>query len=201
MKRILMGLIILLFFARCYAEQPPFKLLATVIEPALDKSTCVIMNLETKKQISCRLLDKIEGYQIVKIIRGSVKLLKDGKLYALDFPLGNENKGISYDAITINRQDILKKISEPSVLLTQGMPIPCIESGKIIGFKIPGLKDKALLEMAGLAEGDIATKVNGERLNSIPKAIELYNKYKNQNEINLEVKRGDITKSFTYFIN
>lgn len=187
-----------------YAEaekQLPIKLLATVIEPDPAKSTCIILNSETKTQANYKALDTVCGYQIVKITRGSIKLLRDGKLYTLDFPFGNENKGVSSDAITINRQEILKKISIPSVLLTQGLPQPYVEAGKILGFKVPAIKDKSLLQMAGLAEGDIATKVNGEKLDSIPKAIEVYSRVKNQERVNLEIRRGDIVKTLTYFIN
>ena len=179
----------------------PLKLLATVIDQDFNQSSCVIMNLETKQQANYKTLDSVFGYQIIKIIRGTVKMLKDGKIYVLDFPLGNENVPEYDESINIKRQAVIERISDPSTLLTEAKPMPYVKAGKIQGFKIPALKDKTLLKMAGLAEGDIATKINGEKLDSIPKAIQLYNKYKNQEQINLEIKRGDVVMNLNYFIN
>ena len=170
-------LMMTLFFVRgAYAENernPRLKLMATVIDKDFNQSSCVIMNLDTGKQSPYKVMDQVSGYQIVKIIRGSVKLLKEGKVYVLDFPLGNENIPESYESISIKRQAVLEKISNPGVLLTEAKPMPYVKEGKIQGFKIPALKDKSLLKMAGLAEGDIATKINGEKLDSIPKALQL----------------------------
>lgn len=202
---VILTLAFILFFVKgSYADSEqnlPLKLLATVIDKDFNQSSCVIMNLETKAQGNYKTLDSVSGYQIVKIIRGSVKLLKEGKIYVLDFPMGNENVPEGYESITIKRQAVLEKISHPGVLLTEAKPMPYVQAGKIQGFKIPALKDKSLLKMAGLAEGDIATKVNGENLDSIPKALQLYNKYKNQEQINLEIKRGDVVMNLNYFIH
>ncbi len=203
-KVIIFLVLTFLFLKLAFAEESvqfPFKLMATLVDSDTDRSGCVLMELETKKQANYRTLDKVAGYQIVKITRGSIKLLKDGKLYALDFPLGNDNVP-SYDAsITIERQAVLKKVANAGFLLTEAKPMPIVEAGKIQGFKIPALKDKSLLKMSGLAEGDIATKINGEKLDSIPKALQLYNKYKNQEQINLEIKRGDVVMNLNYFIH
>jgi type II secretion system protein C len=190
-------------FKGAYADNEkglPLKLLATVIDKDFAQSTCVIMDMETRTQASCKTLDKIAGFQITKITRGTVKLLKDGKVFSLDFPLGNENVANYSESITIRRQTVLEKIS-PSLLLTEARPLPIVQAGKILGFKIPALKDESLLKMAGLAAGDIATKINGENLDSIPKALQLYNKFKNQGQINLEIQRGDAVLSLNYFIN
>jgi len=200
----LLSVLLFSFFGFAYSsteETPPFRLLATVIEAESEQSICVIMNLASGEQKSCKVLDKFSGYQIVKIIRGRVKLLQGGKVYVLDFPLGNENKTAALETITLNRAELLNKLPGPNLSLMQALPIPCIESGKIIGFKIPVFKDKSLLEMSGLKEGDVATRVNGERLDSIQKALEFYHRFKNQERIEVEVKRGDAVKNLTYQIN
>jgi len=179
----------------------PLKLMATVIDKDFNQSSCIIMNLETDQQVNCKSLDKIAGYQVVKITRGSVKLLKNGKIHVLDFPLGNENTEDCCESITIKRQAVIERISHPGLLLTEAKPMPYVQAGKILGFKIPSLKDKSLLKMAGLAEGDIATKINGEKLDSIPKALQLFNKYRNQEQVNLEIRRGDVVMNLNYLIN
>ena len=182
----------------------PFKLLGTILESDQTKSIAVIRNMRSAKQGAYKVGDKILGYQIVKIMRGKVILLKDGRITLLELPLCSEVEPItvvSSDKMIIHRSVLAKKIPDLNTAIAQVVPIPYIESGKIMGLKIAKPKDKALLEMAGLKEGDIATKINGERIESMQKALELYCKLKNQDKIDLEIKRGIITKTLTYHIN
>ena len=197
--------VLFIFVGYAYSDiKLPFGLLGTIVESDSTKSIAVIQNVDSKKQGVYKIADKILGYEVIKIKRGKVSLLKDGKVLTLELPLGSEVVPIaivSSNERIINRNALAKKIPDLNTALTQAIPIPYIESGKIMGLKIAKPKDKALLEMAGLKEGDIATKINGERIGSMQKALELYRKLKNQDKIDLEIKRGIITKTLTYHIN
>ncbi len=182
----------------------PFKLLGTILESDRTKSIVVIRDLSSTKQGSYKIGEKILGYQIVGIMRGKAILLKEGKITLLELPLGSEVEPItvvSSDKRIIHRSVLAKKIPDLNAAIAQVVPIPYIESGKIIGLKITKLKDKSLIDLAGLEEGDIATRINGERIDSIQKVLDLYHNSKDQEKIDLEIKRGKVIKTLTYYIN
>jgi len=206
---ILVSIILLLYPASASTntkEQLPFKLLATVLGTDSAESTCVLMNLESARSSAFKVGDKILDYQIAIITRASVTLLKDGKFSFLNFPFGSENKPLRGGSgiFKIQRRAFKKKIPDFNSLLNQVSPIPFVESGRVTGFEVPQIKNKALqyiLNMAGLKEGDVATSINGERIISLQKALELYDKFKNQEKIEVEIKRGGTLKNLTYYIN
>jgi len=181
----------------------PYKLLATVLGSDSNAAKCVLLNLESGKQLSYKAGDKILDYQIAIITRGSITLLKNNKYSFLNLPLGNENKS-GPGQITVKRNVLKKQAVDLNALFSQAQPVPFIESGKIIGLQIPPLKNKAMqymLNVAGLKEGDVATCINGEKLSSLQKALEVYHKYKDQDKIEVEIKRGDAVRNLTYQID
>jgi general secretion pathway protein C len=188
-------------------KQLPFKLLATILGSDSTEASCVMMNLDNSKQATYKIGDKIFDYQIALITRGSVTLLRGREFAFLNLPLGNENKPVNDDSaavIKIRRSYIQKVISNLNSLLSRVSPVPFIESGKVIGLAIPSLNNKALqylLQKTGLKEGDVATSVNGESINSLQKAFDLYRKLKDQEKISVEIKRGTVVKSLFYSIS
>jgi type II secretory pathway component PulC len=211
---VLLSIILLLFPVLIYSkeirttsihQQLPFKLLATILGSYSSEASCVMMNLNNNKQETYMVGDRIFGYQIAIITRGSVTLLKEGEFSFLNLPLGDEKKLVYDDshAIKIRRSLIQKEIPDLNFLLNQVFPITIIESGKVIGLMIPPLNNKPLqylLKMAALKERDIATSINGEGIDSLKKALELYNKYKGKERIEVEIKRDGSIKNLTYQI-
>ena len=185
-------------------EPLPFKLLGTVVESDSTKSLAVIQNIDTLKQGTYKVIDKVLDYQLTKIMRGRVVLLKEGKLYLLEFPLGSVLEPIvmvSAKERIINRAALAKKLSDLNVAMQQAVPIPYIEAGKIIGFKLTNVKDKNLAKLAGIKEGDVIMSVNGNKLNSIRNTLDIYSRIKGQEKINLEIKSGNELKNLTYYMN
>ena len=184
-------------------ERIPYKLIGTLIESDPAKSVAVLQDIHTAKQGVYKIADELAGYQIVKIIRGGVVFLKHGKMFSLELPSGSLGpiSLVSANTRVVNRSILSKRVPDFNTAFGQAIPVPQIESGKIVGFKITGVKDKALAEMAGLKEGDIATRVNGEKIESMQKALELYQKTKDQDKIDLEIKRGGQIHTLTYYLN
>lgn len=181
----------------------PVILLGTIVESKPADSLAVIKETTSQKQRVCKVGEQILSYQIVKILRAQVVLLKEGKISLLDFPLGGDLEpivAVSSDERIINRSALAKKIPDLNTAIQQAIPIPYIESGKIAGFKITKLKDKALAKMAGIKEGDVVMSVNGDRLNSLRDTLDIYSRVKNEEKINLEIKRGDKVQNLVYHI-
>jgi len=194
-----------------YAEEPALKLLATAVGNYPSEATCGIMDLSTGQESVFRTGDKVKGYQIIMITRGSITLFKDGLYYFLNLLPGNENKPLvetenvqTSSAISINRTFLEEAMENLNTVFDQATLTPYIESGKITGLSIPSINNKGMelfLKIAGLREGDVATSINGETVNSLKRALELYNKYKDQQKIELEIRRGDVVTNLNYFLN
>lgn len=185
-------------------ESLSMKLLGTVVGKNSKKSIAIIEDTQSQKQSSYRITDKVLGYQIVKILRGQVILLKDGKVFSLGFPEGGELEPIvtiSSSERMVNRGALIKEISDLNVLKEQIVPVPYIEAGKIAGFKIAKLEDDGLAKTAGLKEGDVVMAVNNQKLNSFKKAFEIYNNVRNEDKIDVQIKRGKEMKELTYYLN
>lgn len=180
------------------------ELLGTVIESDSTKSIAVIKNLHSKTQGAYKVQDKILGYQIADILRGRVVLLRNGKIHFLDFPLGSKLEPIaviSSEKKIINRNAFAEKIPDLNSLMQQALIIPYVDSGKIIGLRITKIKDKPLANKAGLMEGDIVTTINGQQLDSLQKPFEIYNKMRDKERIDIEIKRANKRRNLTYYIN
>jgi len=180
------------------------RLLGTIMESDPTKSIAVIKNLFSQRQGIYKVTDKILDYQIIKIMRGRIALLRDGKIYILNFPLGGEVEPIivvSSDKRIVNYNALTKKIPDLNVAMKQAIPIPYIESGKITGLKITKVKDKALIETAGLKEEDIVMSINGKKLDSLQRALEIYHNFLgNKDRADIEIRRGNEIKKLTYYI-
>jgi len=214
MKRNCISLFILsLWFllTNAYAEEPALKLLATAVGNYPSEATCGIMDFSTGEETVHRTGDKVKGYQIIMITRGSITLFKDGRYYFLNLLPGNENNPQietenvhASSSISINRTFLEEAMENINKVFDQATLIPQIESGKITGLSIPTINNKGMelfLKIAGLKEGDVATSINGETVDSLKRALELYNKYKDQQNIQLEIRRGDAVRNLNYFLN
>lgn len=185
-------------------EPLPLVLLGTIIEADPQKSSAVIFNQNTQRQEIFKVSDKVLDYQIFKILRGTVVLKKDWKTVYLSLP-----EGSIYEPITIiseaeriiNRNALAKRICSPHVALQYASIVPYVEKGKIIGFMISKLKDKELAALAGIREGDIVIGVNGEKLNSIRKTLDVYLKVRTQEKVMVEFRRGAEVKNLLYYLN
>ena len=71
-------------------------------------------------------------------------------------------------------------------------------TGEINGFRLVDMQPGSIYEQLGLQRMDVIKGVNGEPLDSVQKAMELYNTLKNGNQVKLQVERGGKSDTFTY---
>lgn len=180
------------------------ELLGTIVKFIPLESIAVIRETESLRQRVCKVEDKVLGYQIVEILRGRVVLLKEGKRYFLNLPDGGNADlvtVISSDKRIINRRVLAQEIKDINNILRQVLPVPYIDSGKIKGIKLAKIKNKDLAQKAGIKEGDIITKVNGYKLDSVRKPFSIYYYLRNEDLIELEINRAGQAKTMFYYMN
>ena len=211
MRLLVLLICIISFTVFCYGSEnlksdrlDSLQLLATWLEPDSAKSVAVIKDADSQALNVYRIGNSIAGYQIVKIMRASVVLLKDGKTICLDFPAGSVAQPIlviSEAERVVDRLAMRKKIPDLNEAWKKVLPLPYISSGKVIGVKIAKIIDKELANQAGIKEGDIVTSINNQRIDSLQKALQVYDSVRNEEKVIMQIQRGKETKNLVYYMN
>ncbi len=158
----------------------------------------------------------IEGLaKVLRIRRGKVFLreLKTRRLLYHDIPI-NEiipraefavvAKGISSLSpkdFVIDRAQLDRYTSDLGAILQQARAVPELDShGQMHGFRMAMMQPGSLFEKIGLRQGDVITSVNGDRLNSAQKGIELYNQFRSDSSFRIEVLRNGRTEVISYSV-
>ncbi len=102
----------------------------------------------------------------------------------------------------MKRSDIDRLTSNLPELLQQARAVPRMgPGGQIECFSLADIAPGSIYERLGLQRGDCIKSVNGERIDSPAKAMELYNALRaNANSINLGIERGGRDNNFNYNI-
>lgn len=100
----------------------------------------------------------------------------------------------------ISRANLLKYTNDLSSVLMQARAVPNRDpnTGEINGFRILDMQPGSIYEQLGLQRMDVIKGVNGDTVDSIQKAMEMYNTLKNGSQVKLQIERGGKTDTFTY---
>lgn len=105
---------------------------------------------------------------------------------------------VSETEVEIAKPFLMEKLSDPSILM-QAHAVPFKDStGAIKGFKILSIVPGSVYETMGFQPNDVIVGVNGEPMNSIARAQELYAAAGTAQEVNIEIERGGnrVTRTF-----
>jgi general secretion pathway protein C len=101
----------------------------------------------------------------------------------------------------VKRSDLLKYTSDMSSLLQQASMIPIRgPGGEIEGFKFISIQPGSVYTQLGFQNGDTIKAVNGEKIDSPAKAMELYNALKNSSNIKLTKSRDGRDEEVDYTV-
>jgi general secretion pathway protein C len=105
---------------------------------------------------------------------------------------------VSETEFAISRDALNKKLEDP-LLLTEALAMPYRPDGELKGFKIASIKPGSVYESLGVQVGDIVSGVNGEPMNSVAKAQELFVSLRTQDRISITFNRNgqDVTQTYT----
>lgn len=166
----------------------------------------------------------VEGLATIEKIERGVVFIRNANTQALEYiEMKNANK-VSFDAskptvaaptgskdvqqlgnnsFQIKRADLLKYTNDLSSVLMQARAVPNRDpnTGEINGFRILDMQEGSIFSQLGLNRMDVLKGVNGEPVDSIQKAMELYNTMKNGNQVKLLIERGGKDQTNTYDIH
>lgn len=89
----------------------------------------------------------------------------------------------------IDRGMLNEQLDDLATLGRQARVIPHYKDGRPQGFKIVGVRPGSLYSHIGVRSGDVIKSVNGEEITSPNKALELYERLKNSDNVNVDVER------------
>ena len=100
----------------------------------------------------------------------------------------------------VNRSRLNEELEDMDRLLRQARAVPHRQDGQTVGFKVVGVRSNSLFRSLGIRSGDILTSVNGESLNSLNKALGLFEQLRSSDNLSLSVQRRGQDKTLEYSI-
>lgn len=108
---------------------------------------------------------------------------------------------------SVSRSDVKDQLNNYQSLLKTARAIPYTDpaTGEPIGFKITQLQPGSLFQKLGLQPGDVIKGVNGEPMNSLNKALEVFANLKGNidglDKVSISVERNGSDQSLNYNVN
>ena len=189
---------------------PDLKLKGTIVVEGLD-SLCIIQDIATQKEEVYKKGDIVEGSEIVQIKRDRIVLKTPTGLVSLivyggiSLPgLSSQGSGLVKQVATnrwsFSRDELTGVVSSPNKLLAQVKVTPYLEAGQVRGFRLDDVKEGSIVASLGIKGGDIIKGVEGQELDGVERAIEIYKEVKDRPIISMEVERDGRPITLTYEI-
>ncbi len=196
----------------CDKSDAKLALLATMVADPSQWSMAVVDDNEASESRLIKEGQKVSEHTVAAIQRdrlvlatagkyGCIELGKKGKKGKKSYspktsgsskPKANIKDGIKKvgaNAYEIDREMLNEQLDDLSALSRQARVIPHYRGGKPQGFKIVGVRPGSLYSHIGLRSGDVIKGVNDSAITSPNKALELYEKLKNEDAVSVEIER------------
>jgi general secretion pathway protein C len=167
-----------------------------------------LRNLENRTVRTLTVGDVWNQAQIEGINRSEIILLNRKTDRAEVLPL-NRSAGVestdssdeSKNVQSVSRYEVNEAIqSNMNKLLTEVEVKPAFRNGDIAGFTMKSLEGRPgeLLKKLGFQGGDVITRVNGEKIDSMDQALKLWTSLRHQKNFNIQILRNGEQKSLEY---
>ena len=188
----------------------PFKLKGTIVHANPKRSVATIaVGLKSKSYITGEPVEN--QAKITEIQRGHVVFLNlnNNRLEYIAikktqapqrFPvrkkaatgrMGNSPiQRIGPNSFQVKRSDVEDHLNKLHEILQEARVVPHPESGPLEGWRFAAINQGSVLEKLGFKIGDVIKEVNGEKVDSPEKAIELYEKLKSSSGVEILVERN-----------
>jgi general secretion pathway protein C len=188
----------------------PLELLATAIGNAKDP-IAFIKDLQSEKQGTYKIGNKIQGATLVKIVRGEVTLERDGKQEILQLSQrarswssgASENPAIisaNGNNIAVSKQGLLNEVPNVLSALPKVKISPYYEAEHVAGLMVDGIPKNSVIIAAGIRNKDVVKTVNNQNIDSYQKALQVFQKVKNQPEVKITLLREGKVQNINYLV-
>jgi general secretion pathway protein C len=207
----------------------PLSLLATNISTKPADSYATIINTESQHQGAFVIGDKVPGatgavtaihYKFIEFENGGHTerlgllgaVVEPVKVAVAEPEKTDENKDDMQVAVDngvkklddanyeIDRALVDKILANPMAVSKMARVVPSMKNGKPDGFKLYAIRPTSVYAKIGLQNGDTLNAINGMTLESADKALEVYTKLKDANQLEVELTRRGKTQTMKYAI-
>jgi len=195
-------------------------LVGTALANPTRYSLCQLTNGDINETLVYAIGDKFMGASIYAIERDRVLLDNEGRNEYIDnnaaappnlgfapvpqpgqpaVAQSNDVRQLSENQYVLAKATVNGALSDLSNLATQARIVPSFKNGVANGFKLFSIVPDSLYSKIGIQNGDVIRRINGYEMNSPDKALEIYQKLRDANRIEVEIeRRGDtIRKSYS----
>ena len=102
--------------------------------------------------------------------------------------------------MSVPTAEVEKSFGNFAEVMRQARAIPLIEGGVPKGFSLQEIEPGSIYQKLGLQDGDVITAVNGQPLTTADQAIRLFQVFRNERDIALDVTRGGQRMKLSYSI-
>lgn len=105
---------------------------------------------------------------------------------------------VGENAYNIDRTSFEAATSNLGPLLTQARVVPNFKNGVIDGYKVFAIKPDSLYQKIGLQNGDVIHSINGVKIDSPEKALQLFQSLRTERTFNIDLSRNNEPMTFNY---
>lgn len=189
-------------------------LLATVVADVPEYSSALISDGGKGRAVGYRVGDEVGSEGRISTI-GQKKVCLDGggclcmgnteKRAAAATDEGGAPTGddggvtkVSDTKYLVDRSFLEKQLGNVEALATQIRAAPKTEDGKVIGFRLSGIRKGSVFDKLGIKNGDVVHNVNGTALTSMEGALGAYGNLQNERAFNFEITRRNQKMTIDY---
>jgi len=196
-----------------------FELLGTVYgSPSLARA--VIADRRRRVQEIYRIGDVVATHRLTEVGRDFVTLEKGGRKVRLEMQLATrgpaQHSGVAMspdlspaeagaivrvlapDSLEVDRQVFHRRVGGIGTLIRRAELARHLENGEMTGIRLAGLERVRVARFLGLQDGDVLQEVNGQRLTSMQKALQVMRKARVQREMRISLLRDGEVKNLRY---
>lgn len=149
--------------------------------------------LAEKEEKDGLTVDSIGIKDVVVIYQGKkyqLKLVGEEKKNKITVKANNDDETGTIKRV-VSRKEVEKNLSDINSLISTMFISPYYLGGEFVGYRIARMRMDAFLRKAGLENGDVLVRMNGERINTPEKMFELFAKWKDASAVTIDIIRRD----------
>ncbi|NPA58077.1 MAG: hypothetical protein GXN94_02160 [Aquificae bacterium] len=161
--------------------------------------------------------DRVGGFTVKKISKFYLEGEKDGRKYRLTIspkpspqtesgstkkvqvPAKVKEEG-SRQVVKLEKRFVEEKTADIGSLMKDVLIQPVVKDGETVGFMFRYVKPNSLLYNLGLRSGDMIVSVNGRSIKTVEEAFKIYNILRNENTVEVVIKRRGKEKTLVFEI-
>lgn len=110
-------------------------------------------------------------------------------------------KKVGTNKYELQRSEVEDQLSNPEEMAKQARIVPNVtKGGKTEGIKLIGVQGESVYSKIGIRTGDVVHSINGKKITSQARALELLDQMRKENDVKIEVERRGKKQMFEYSI-